>query len=68
MQYIQKKLNHVIVNIVPDSSYEEKIDNIILQKLIYTFGENMTIELRKVTEIPKDKSGKFKFVRNHLAR
>lgn len=68
MQYIQKKLNHVIVNIVPDSSYEEKIDNIILQKLIYTFGENMTIKLRKVPEIPKDKSGKFKFVRNHLAR
>ena len=68
MQYVQNRLNHVIVNIVPDSSYNEKINHIILQKLIYTFGEDMEIELRKVPEIKKDKSGKFKFVINHLAR
>lgn len=67
MQFIQEKLNHVIVNIVPDRDYEKNIDNVILQKLIYTFGEDMTIELRKVSEIEKDKSGKFKFIINHLA-
>ena len=68
MQYVQNRLNHVIVNIVPDSNYNEKINHIILQKLIYTFGKDMEIELRKVPEIKKDKSGKFKFVINHLAR
>src|SRR5699024_5829640 len=51
MQYIQKKLNHVIVNIVPDSSYEEKIDKIILKKLIYKFSENKTIKIKKDTQI-----------------
>lgn len=67
MQFIQKRLNHVIVNIVPDVGYKKIIDDIIMKKLVYTFGEDMSIELRKVPEIKKDQSGKFKFVINHLA-
>ena len=67
MQFIQERLKHVIVNIVPDVGYEKVMDDIIMEKLLYTFGEDMDIELRKVLEVEKDKSGKFKFVMNHLA-
>jgi phenylacetate-CoA ligase len=68
MQFIQERLNHVIVNIVTDENYEQEIDDIIRERLVYTLGEDMKIELRKLSEIEKDKSGKFKFVDNQLAR
>lgn len=67
MQFIQERLNHVIVNIVADTGYDKQMDTIIRDKLIYTFGEDMEIELRQLSEIEKDKSGKFRFVVNHLA-
>lgn len=66
MQFIQERLNHVIVNIVPDTEYEASVDAIVLERLIYALGDDMEIELRKIPEIQKDKSGKFKFVVNHL--
>jgi len=68
MQFVQERLNHVIVNVVVDNDYDQKVDHIIEEKILYALGDDMEIELRKLPEIKKDKSGKFKFVDNQLAR
>lgn len=66
MQVVQNKKNHVTLNIVPDEAYMNELDKKIKEKMIYFLGDEMSIDIQKVPEIEKDKSGKYKFVINNL--
>lgn len=60
-QLIQESVNNIIINLVPTQKYsEQRIENI--KKQIHDYlGCDVQIETRKVQEIPKTFSGKYRF-------
>lgn len=68
MQYVQNKMDHVILNIVPDVGFTQEMEDFIHKELIGMFGEEMEVEIRRVPKIEKGKSGKFKFIVNNLGK
>jgi phenylacetate-CoA ligase len=67
MQFIQNSLNQIDINIAVDSSYDSKMDEIILNKLYYSLGKDMKYVIHKMKEIPKEPSGKFRLVINNYS-
>ncbi|WP_418603871.1 phenylacetate--CoA ligase family protein [Hwangdonia sp.] len=49
-----------------DQSYHSKYEKVFLQNLVDRVGTKMDITLKYVTEIPVEKSGKFRIVKNLL--
>lgn len=66
MQFVQNDLYSVDVNIVTDDSYRPEMDQIIIDKLHYSLGEEVEIRVHRMDEIPKDPSGKFRFIINNI--
>ena len=67
MQFIQNIEDAIIVLIVVDSNlFNEKHYNEIMNELIYRFGDKTKIEIKKVKEIPREKSGKFMLIKNNI--
>ena len=66
MQYIQNTIDTVDVYIVVDNNYSESMNEIILKKLHYSLGDDMEINIHKVPELRKEKSGKCRFIINNL--
>ncbi len=66
MQFIQNDLYAVDVNIATDDSYRPEMDQIIIDKLHYSLGEEVEIRIHRMDEIPKDPSGKFRFIINNI--
>lgn len=66
-QVIQDELNKIsILFIIDQAVYSEKIERIFLHNWQDRVGTNMTIDLAYVEEIPGDKSGKFRMVKNNI--
>lgn len=65
-QVIQKEQTAVEVNIVSTDLFTEKEKQKFLDGLTERLGKSMSITLNKVSEIPKEKSGKFRIVKNLL--
>lgn len=68
MQYIQNTIDTVDVYIVVDENYNESMNEIIMKKLHYSLGDDMEINIHKVPELHKEKSGKCRFIINNLGR
>jgi phenylacetate-CoA ligase len=66
-QFIQPKMDHIIVKVVTDEGYTDEMDQDIIDQITYVLGEDITVEIRKVPEIKRDKSGKLKFIINEMA-
>lgn len=67
MQFIQNKIDHIDVLLMVDESlFIPEHAEIIIRELKYRFGDEMTINLKKVQEIPKEKSGKYSLIKNNL--
>ena len=66
MQFVQNDVNSLDVYIEVDDAYEPSMNSIIIDKLHYSMGNTVEIRVHPVKEIPKDKSGKFKFVVNNI--
>lgn len=66
MQFVQNDLYAVDVNIATDDSYRPEMDQIIIDKLHYSLGEEVEIRVHRMDEIPKDPSGKFRFIINNI--
>ena len=65
-QVIQNELEAIDVLMVVRSDFTAEEQSKFKAALIERFGENMKISLKIVDEIPKEKSGKFRFVKNNI--
>lgn len=67
IQFIQNVEDEIIINIAIDKErYLEKYDEEILKEMRNRFGLNMKFTINKVDEIPKEKSGKYRYIKNNL--
>lgn len=66
MQFIQDTIDEIKVLLEVDSNYKKSMNQIIIDKLHYSFGDDMIITVSIVDEIPKENSGKFKFIKNNV--
>jgi len=67
MQIIQEELNSNQINICTDKTeYTETAEKIFLQNWRERMGNQIAINIKNVNEIPNEKSGKFKMVKNKL--
>jgi phenylacetate-CoA ligase len=67
MQFIQENEDTIVVKIETDKllfnvEHQEKM----MIELRYRFGDEMNIEIREVTNIPKQKSGKYALIKNRI--
>lgn len=65
-QVIQQELERVQVLVVATEGFNEKAKTIFIAALAERFGPQLDIDLQVVSEIPKEKSGKFRIVKNLL--
>lgn len=65
-QVIQKELERVNVLVVGGPAFVAKEQSKFKKNLAERFGSQLEIHLQVVNEIPKEKSGKFRFVKNSL--
>lgn len=66
MQYIQHDLDEITVLLEVDHTYTSEINKFILEQLHYMFGSEVKIHIKIVDEIPREKSGKYRFIINTL--
>lgn len=67
-QIIQDNLHHVQVLVVTSSAFNSIQKKKFLQSLQERFGTEISINLKTVNEIPTEKSGKFRIVKNLLEK
>lgn len=66
-QVVQDKLTDVVINIQIDKTvYNDKVEKVFLQNLKDRLGSEMGISLNFMNEIPVEKSGKFRLVKNNV--
>ncbi len=66
MQFVQNDENSVDIYIVATENYTADMDEIIIQKLRYSLGTKIKLNLHHVDTLKKDDSGKFRFIINKL--
>lgn len=67
-QLIQDQLNHVIAKIVVNSSYTTHEEGKFISALKERLGTTIQLDIEYVNEIEKEKSGKFRIVKNLIGR
>jgi len=65
-QVVQREPEAVEVLVEPGPGFSREEEERFIRALGLRFGDAMKVELRRVEEIPKEKSGKFRIVRNLL--
>lgn len=66
MQFVQNTIGEIEILVEGDARYRPEMNNIIAEKLTYSFGADMQFRIRIVDEIPKDPSGKCRFIVNNV--
>lgn len=66
-QVVQKTVDSVEVLVVASPAFNEKEKNKFIAALAERFGPQLSIKVRIVAELPKEKSGKFRIVKNLLS-
>lgn len=67
IQFIQNVEDEIIINIAIDKErYLDKYDEEILKEMRNRFGLNMRFIINKMDEISKEKSGKYRYIKNNL--
>ena len=61
MQIIQESLDGFIINLVPGPDYSSEIDQILVDYFKTIFGQDIEINILKVSTINPEKSGKYRF-------
>ncbi len=67
MQFVQDSIDQIDILVEADEHYRPEMNQIIVDKLKYSFGEDMKFVVSVVDEIPKEPSGKYRFIKNNLA-
>lgn len=66
LQAVQDDLHELKISIVVDNRFNDNQEKIFIMSLRRMVGQNIIITLKKVDDIPKEKSGKFRIVKNNL--
>lgn len=67
-QFVQKKEDVFLVNLVVSENYSKNIDeDILINKLNDRLGQNNNYKVSYLSEIPKEKSGKTRFIINEMS-
>lgn len=61
-QIIQEQTNHIILKLVTDDRYNKNEENSLLENIRYRVGANIDISIERVNDIPRTKSGKYRWV------
>jgi phenylacetate-CoA ligase len=65
-QIIQERIDHLLVKLVPSGDFTQDEENTLIATLRERLGEGMVIEVRQVAEIPREPSGKLRWVISHV--
>jgi phenylacetate-CoA ligase len=65
-QIIQKELDRLFVRLVPDDNYTEDDEKQLRKAFHERLGEQVKLDIEYVNHIPKEKSGKFKWVISYI--
>ena len=63
-QLIQDKIDHLIVKIVVDNSFSLKHKDLLIDEIKHKFGNDMKVDIEIVDDIPREKSGKHRLIKN----
>jgi len=66
-QIIQDRIDHITVKIVPSSEFSERDREHLVRELQTRLGAGISIDIELVNDIPRDRSGKFRWVISHVA-
>lgn len=66
-QAVQNELNKIVLFlIIDDREFSEKVEKQFVKNWRERIGYKMTVEIEYVSEIPSEKSGKFRMVKNNI--
>lgn len=66
LQLVQNIIDEIDIYVVTDEKFNDYEEKVFLSSLRRIVGDNVNIKLFKVNDIPKEKSGKFRIVKNNL--
>lgn len=67
-QFVQDKMDEVTLLLEIDKDlYKDEYDELLKKEFKHKFGENTKLIIRHVDEIPREKSGKFKMIKNNIS-
>jgi phenylacetate-CoA ligase len=67
MQFVQNSRDRIELLMVIDKRvYTAEHEEKIREEMKYRFGDDMQIDIRIVEDIPKEKSGKYALIKNHI--
>jgi phenylacetate-CoA ligase len=65
-QVIQKKIDHLQINIVPERKYSPATEKFLVSQIKEKLDRDITVSIEKVHDIPREKSGKVRLIVNGL--
>lgn len=67
MQFVQETQDVIdILVVVDETKYVREHEDSILREMEYRFGKQTLVNILQVADIPREKSGKFSFIKNKL--
>ena len=67
IQFVQNSLSKIDIYIVVDPlQYKNEFDELILKEMQYRFGNKMKFQIHKVEVIEREKSGKYRLIKNNI--
>ena len=67
IKVIQKELKRLTVSAVKDEAFGNDTERLLIEYLCKFVGKKMDIQLKYVDEIPRETSGKIRYVVSHVA-
>jgi phenylacetate-CoA ligase len=61
-QIIQEQKNYITLKLVTDERFNKNEENALLESIRYRIGDNIEITIEQVKDIPRTKSGKYRWV------
>ncbi len=66
-QAVQDDLNKIVIKVITDENeFSEKIEKQFIKNWRDRIGDKMVIDIQYVDEIPAEKSGKYRMVKNNI--
>jgi phenylacetate-CoA ligase len=66
-QVIQESLDRVVIRMVAEDSFSKEDESSIVLRVRKLLGEEVEVVVDKTAEIPRPRSGKFRYVTSHVA-
>jgi phenylacetate-CoA ligase len=67
-QTVQQNMDEILIKLEVDNSlYKPEYDELLREEFIHKFGNETSVIIQHVREIPREKSGKFKLIKNHVS-